>query len=132
MKCGIILMLLLGLASCKNSNCIEAGSLPSGYQSVTMDVRCDEIYFKALEEGKKAGFCYNGPLSKGVHPEAVDPDHKKCRKILDEALRKCEALPPDSESMKQVSGSTFFLPGRKVWIDGKPIPICRNKDRKNN
>ena len=87
--------------------------------SVTIDIRCKKIKKKAYVKGKQNGVCYNGPEG-GV--QGKHPDPEKCQALLEEAERKCKALPPDPKSMKILSGTIIYKDGDPVSINGEPVP----------
>lgn len=51
------------------------------------------------------------------------------------ADKKCQALPPDPNSVRQLSGSATYRDGRPVMINGEPVDLpycdeceeCKNK-----
>ena len=110
MKHIITLILLFLFVSCnrsQNLNCREPNT-DDPLESKTEDIRCLEIQYKADEEAEASGFCYVGPLAKGLDPGAIDSDPEKCDAFYEEAKKKCDALPPISErpeDLKRVSGS---------------------------
>ena len=116
MKYGIILISFfsLFLISCK-TRCARS--------SVTADIRCLNLKSEAIKRGKKTGVCYDGPLLKGYDKGAIDPDPKACDALYKEAQKKCDALPPDPDSIKQLSGSSFYkrLPDCDECKDCEPI-----------
>ncbi len=92
-------------------------------ESVTTDIRCLNLKSEAHNKGKKAGVCYDGPLTVGLDKEAKDPDPEACKALTIEAEKKCDALPPDPDSIIQVSGSSFYkgLPDCDECKDCEPI-----------
>ncbi len=92
-------------------------------ESVTTDIRCHNLYIEAINKGKKDGVCYKGPLLKGRDAGAIDPDPEACKALYAEAKKKCDALPPDPDSMIQVSGSSFYkkLPDCSECKECEPI-----------
>ena len=85
--------------------------------SVTLDYRCTEIRYKALEEGKKIGVCYD---PRALEP-GNDPDPEACKALLTEAQKKCDALPPDPNSLKTVSGTRVYKGKELVSVNGEPV-----------
>ncbi len=117
MKKAVIFILMsfvfLFTVSCGKSNkCVET----SNY-SVTHDVRCLKIRYDAIEEGEKTGVCYD---SRALNP-GKDPDPEACKALLKEAQKKCDALPPDPESLKTVSGTRVYKDGELVSVNGEPV-----------
>ena len=102
------------LVSCKE--CADKGK-----NSVIIDERCLKIRLEAGKKGKETGVCYDGPLIKGIDEGAIDPDPEKCKALLDEAQKKCDALPPDPNSLKTVSGNIIYKDGKPYAKDGRPI-----------
>ena len=99
--------------SCGKSNkCVE-----TAHYSVTHDVRCLEIRYDAYDKGTETGVCYRGPLIEG----GKDPDPEACSALYKEAQKKCDALPPDPESQKTVSGTTLYKGRELIAVDGKPV-----------
>ena len=125
MKHIIALIFLFILLSCSGKSgmqCNESGGGGGFQASKTEDLRCLAIQDKVLKKAEAPGFCYIGPLIKGLDPGAIDPDPEKCSAFAEEAAKKCEALPPlKPEDIDQVSGSATYPNGKKVSQDGKPI-----------
>ena len=123
MKHTITLIFLFLLLSCigrPNPNCREPD--PNDHlESKTVDIRCEEIMAKADDEAEASGYCYVGPLLKGLDPGAIDPDKEKCDAFYEEAGKKCDALPYDPKYMDTLSGSATYQGGKKVSQDGRPI-----------
>ena len=126
MKHIIALIFLWTLLSCTGRagmQCNESGG--SGSQdSKTADSRCLEIQGKVLKKAEASGFCYVGPLIKGLDPGAIDPDPEKCSAFAEEAKKKCDALPPISErpeDLEYLSGGGIFEGNKLVMKDGKPV-----------
>ena len=122
MKHIIILIFLLSFLSCtgrQNSHCIEDNN--SSHESQTSDSRCDQIMAKAHQEAQASGYCYSGPLLKGFHKEAIDPDKEKCDAIYKAGGDKCRALPYDPKYITTLSGTSTYKGGKKVSQDGQPI-----------
>ena len=117
----IICSLFVSCTKETNLNCREPDS-NNHTASKEVDIRCDKIISKALIEAHKSGFCYIGPLFKGIHPEAIDPDPEKCDAFFEEAGKKCDALPPPNpDDIEKVSDSAIYHKGRKVSQNDKPI-----------
>ena len=116
MKYGIILICFfsLFLISCK-TKCVHS--------SKTTDVRCLKLEDEAYEKGVQAGFCYDGPLTVGQYTEVKHPDPEACKILIIEAEKKCDALPYDPDSIRQLSGSSFYkrLPDCDECKDCEPI-----------
>ena len=128
MKHIVLFIFLLLLLSCQGRSrvwCESSGKV--SLDSVVADSKCRAIMRKAHKEAEASGFCYVGPLSKGFHKEAIDPDPEKCDAFYEEGGKKCDALPPIEErpeDLEYVSGSAFIPFRNLVMIDGKPVPIC--------
>ena len=116
MKYGIILICFfsLFLISCK-TKCVRS--------SKTDDIRCLDLKREARKIGEKAGVCYDGPLTVGQYTEVQHPDPEACQALGDEAQKKCDALPYDPDSIRQLSGSSFYkkLPDCDECKDCEPI-----------
>ena len=116
----IFLFLLLSCIGRPNPNCREPD--PNDHlESKTIDVRCDKIRDEAYKKGTDTGVCYRGPLTKGLDPEAKDPDPVACKALYIEANKKCDALPFDPKYMDTLSGSATYQGGKKVSQNGRPV-----------
>ena len=110
----IVFFLFVSCKGRQNLDCLEPNP-DSRSDSKTVDVRCEKIRYEADKKAKASGFCYVGPLTKGLDPGAVDPDPEKCSAFYEEGGKKCDALPPLSErpeDIDQLSGSV---------TGGKPV-----------
>ena len=116
MKYGIILICFfsLFLISCK-TRCDRSFK--------TADRRCLDLKREATKKGKKAGICYDGPLTIGLDKEAKHPDPEACSDLYKDAQKQCDALPPDPDSTMYLSGSSFYkgLPDCDECKDCEPI-----------
>ena len=139
-KVILLSFVLLFMGACEEKLCVSPGlkskllnisgsiNQPSRsstkFESSVIDTRCIELDKEAGDEGRKAGVCYDGPLTIGldIKEEEAHPDYATCKALFVEARKKCESLPPDPESMVQLSGSSFLHKG-KVIIDGKPVSV---------
>ena len=107
----------LSTVACGKSNkCVDT----SNY-SVTLDYRCLKLQDEAYDKGTETGVCYIGPLIKGIHDGAIDPDPEACKALYVEAQKKCDALPPDPNSLKTVSGTRVYKNGELVSVNGEPV-----------
>ena len=98
--------------------------------STFIDIRCQKFIREAREKGIASGVCYKRPENsrKIWYAEEVrrlHPDPEACQALYDEADKKCEALPDDPDSIIQTSGSAFYTPNRRVFLNGKWVKICR-------
>ena len=112
------LLLLLSCTGRQDAHCIEFNS---NHASQTSDSRCRKIMAKAAKEAKASGYCYSGPLTKGLDPGAIDPDKEKCDAIYKAGGDKCRALPYDPKYITTLSGTSTYKGGKKVSQDGQPI-----------
>ncbi len=80
-------------------------------KSVRIDKRCMKIRAEARKKGYETGVCYKpakGELITSSEAKRLDPDREACKAILDEAYKKCDALPPPSkDDIEWLSGSSF-------------------------
>ena len=105
----ILFVLLLSLSACED-NCVKKAPL----NSVMEDIRCRRLKQRAVDIGVKAGFC--------VYTGTNHPDPEKCYALWDEAQKKCDELPPDPSSWRQVSGSAIYdKDGNLLSINGQGI-----------
>ena len=113
-KVILLSFILLFIGACEERLCVSTG----GLKSVSIDIRCEKLQDEAMKKGVELGVCYDGPLLVGweIDEEDADPDHKACIALWNKANKQCKALPPDPDSMKQVSDSSF---GKRV-----SLPIC--------
>ena len=119
----IFLFILLSCTGRAGMQCNESGGGGS-QDSVSIDSKCHAIVSKAHKEAEASGFCYVGPLSKGLDPGAIDPDPEKCDAFYEEAGKKCDALPPISErpeDLEYLSGGGIYKGNKPVMKDGKPV-----------
>ncbi len=96
--------------------------------STVEDIRCVKIDYIAITRGKALGYCYNGPLRRGgvdPDPRAVHPHPAKCKALLEDAKKECEALPRDNKSMVTLSGSSMYHEGVFVMANGEPVKNAR-------
>ena len=100
------------LISCK-TKCVRS--------SKTADRRCLDLKSEARKRGEKAGVCYVGPLTVGLDKEAKHPDPEACRALGLEAQKKCDALPPDPNSLKTFSGTRVYKGKELVSVNGEPV-----------
>ena len=107
---------LFTVACGKSNKCVET----SNY-SVSHDMRCMKIRYDAYDKGTETGVCYRGPLIQGIHDGAIDPDPEACKALYVEAQKKCDALPPDPNSLKTVSGTRVYKDGELVSVNGEPV-----------
>ena len=139
-KVILISFVLLFMGACEERLCVSPGlkskllNISGGtnqsarsstkFESSVIDQRCLDLQTEAERKGRENGVCYDGELILGIdiEREEADPDHEACMALHKEAEEKCESLPPDPESMVQLSGSSFLHQG-KVIIDGKPVSI---------
>lgn len=134
MKYIIALGFLFLLASCKEK---ETGCI----SSVVIDRRCDKIMDEARKRGKETKVCYQPKDSEELvfqkDRPRLDPDHEACKALREEALKKCEALPPPGpDDLQQISG-TYMGRGKHPQSDfleqyhrmigfptGRDRPVC--------
>ena len=64
----------------------------SSHESQTSDSRYFQIMAIAHQEAQASGYCYSGPLLKGFHKEAIDPDKEKCDAIYKAASDNCNSF----------------------------------------
>ncbi len=75
-----------------------------------------KIRYDAYDKGTETGVCYRGSLIEGEHP-----DPEACKALYVEAQKKCDALPPDPNSLKTVSGTRVYKDNELVSVNGEPV-----------
>lgn len=121
MKYKLTLILSLSLFTVACEDCVPKKDVLA---STFIDIRCDALHAEADKKGVEEGFCYDRTSISRSDPRAVDPDPKACNALWIEADKKCDALPPDPDSIIQTSGSAFYTP-KETFLNGKWVKICR-------
>ena len=125
MKHLITFLIFFLSVACKGRSQWQCGSGDrNSFNSTSYDKRCLKLREEAIKKGEEAGFCYRVPEGEVIFQEdreRLDPNHEACNALYAEAEAKCEALPPDPDSIVHTSGSAIYRGGKAVMVDGKPL-----------